>query len=383
VRILHAPFNTGGHPVELAMAERDLGFTSESVQLGRHAFGYRADKTFGKSLFAIELYRYYLLIYAIKKFDIIHFNSGISFFPKKFYPPRTDRYTLRQRIYNVYAHMLQMQDVKILRWFGKGIVVTFQGDDIRSLNPFSDSQLAQSTPTYSDRKNRNNLKISAKWAVLAHQIYYLNPDLKEYIGGKSDFMAYASVDPKKILLPQTNNLANKPFTFLHAPSDRATKGTKYIIDVFKELSQQNVNVELIIMEQVSHQEILSALKECDAVIDQLLVGWYGGFAVEAMANKKPVIAWIDPGQLANTPTGFSSELPIISASRDELGSKVLELINLSPSKRQELGEKSRKFSEDWHSPTSIAKITTTRYIEILTREIFLDRNIKTLEPPTE
>ena len=349
----------------LSAAERELGFTSESVQLGHHRFGYQADRTFGNSILSVELYRFYLLFYAIKNFDVVHFNSGQSFFPKKFYPPTTESYTFPQRIYNLYAHLLQLQDVRILRLFGKAVIVTFQGDDIRSPNLLSDSQLVQSTPTYSYRKNRNNLKLAAKWGKLADQIYYLNPDLKQYICGNSEFMAYASVDLRKIRLKDMKLVDNRPFIFLHAPSDRAVKGTAYIIAAFEKLKQNNINVELKILENVSHQEILSALENCDAVIDQLLVGWYGGFAVEAMANMRPVIAWIDPSQLENTPVEFNSALPIISASAEDVESAMLKLLNMSSPKYQELAEESRKFIEDWHSPIKIAQQTTQRYIDIL------------------
>ena len=44
-------------------------------------------------------------------------------------------------------------------------------------------------------------------------------------------------------------------------------------------------------------------RDADIVVDQLLAGWYGGFAVEAMALGKPVIAYLRESDLHHVPAG--------------------------------------------------------------------------------
>ena len=54
------------------------------------------------------------------------------------------------------------------------------------------------------------------------------------------------------------------------------------------------------------------------MIDQVLAGWYGGFAVEAMAMGKPVACYIRDEDLAVIPTGMRRQLPLVRVHPDTL-----------------------------------------------------------------
>ena len=51
-------------------------------------------------------------------------------------------------------------------------------------------------------------------------------------------------------------------------------------------------MRLDLVQKVSRQEVLARCARAHVVVDQLLLGWYGGFAVESMASGRPVLAYV-------------------------------------------------------------------------------------------
>ncbi len=43
------------------------------------------------------------------------------------------------------------------------------------------------------------------------------------------------------------------------------------------------------VERVPNEEVRRLILDADVVVDQLIIGWYAMFAIEAMASGKPVI----------------------------------------------------------------------------------------------
>jgi len=94
--------------------------------------------------------------------------------------------------------------------------------------------------------------------------------------------------------------------------------------------------------------------EADIAVDQLLVGWYGSFAVEMMALEKPVVCYIREEDLKFIPSEMKEDLPVVHSTKDDLFEKLIMLIENSKL-RKELGEKGRNFVEKWHNSINIAK----------------------------
>lgn len=76
---------------------------------------------------------------------------------------------------------------------------------------------------------------------------------------------------------------------LHAPNHREIKGTRHLINAIEELKSEGLDVELILVEKRPNEEIRRLITEVDVVVDQLIIGWYAMFAIEAMSLNKPVI----------------------------------------------------------------------------------------------
>ena len=71
----------------------------------------------------------------------------------------------------------------------------------------------------------------------------------------------------------------KTFRIIHAPNHRKIKGTSFLIKAVEELKDEGLDLELILIEKKSNEEVLSLIESADLVLDQLVVGWYAMFAM--------------------------------------------------------------------------------------------------------
>ena len=90
-------------------------------------------------------------------------------------------------------------------------------------------------------------------------------------------------------------------------------------------------------------------------MDQLIVGWYGGLAVEAMALGKPVIAYIRQEDLHFIPHQMKKDLPIIQAEPDTIYAVLEKVLNMPRTEILNIAHKSRAYVERWHDPLAIAR----------------------------
>jgi len=337
IRVLHAPAAVGGHPSGLAAAERELGLASTVLTLHEPPFGYAVDRVLapeGTSVAARE-WRRWRAVAAARSYDVVHFNFGSSLAPS--YHGTAGR---GGRGYGLYARLLEQRDLPLLR--AQAIFVTFQGDDVRPLGDAAD-----------DARKRRRVK---RFTDAADGLYVLNPDLLQHVP-EAEFLPYASVDPRAWTpVPQAGN---GPLRIVHAPSDRWRKGTDDVL-----AAVEGLDVELELVEGLTRAEARRAYERADVVVDQLVVGWYGGVAVEAMALAKPVVARIDPSARARIPEPMADELPVIQADANTLADV---LRGLRRDDLRELGVRGRAFVERWHDPREIARRVVADYERALDR----------------
>jgi len=129
---------------------------------------------------------------------------------------------------------------------------------------------------------------------------------------------------------------------VHAPSNRVRKGTELVIDACRELG-----VELEIVEGLHHTEARKRYERADIVVDQLNAGWYGLFAIEAMALGKPVVTALHEEAVARTEEALGIEVPIVNTSKETLVETLRPLVE-SPEERRRIGAASRQYVEQVH-----------------------------------
>ncbi|HET9324296.1 MAG TPA: glycosyltransferase [Gaiellaceae bacterium] len=129
---------------------------------------------------------------------------------------------------------------------------------------------------------------------------------------------------------------------LHAPSSRRRKGTEHVI-----AACESLDVELDIVEGLRHDEARTHYERADIVVDQLNAGWYGIFALEAMALGKPVLSYLRHEAVEETERALGVRVPIVPVTKETLRDRIGELA-ADAGRRRELGAASRGYVERVH-----------------------------------
>ena len=67
------------------------------------------------------------------------------------------------------------------------------------------------------------------------------------------------------------------------------------------------------------------------IVDQLNAGWYGVFAIEAMALGKPVVTFLHDEAVRRTEEAFGVQVPIVGATKETLADALRPLSSRRPS----------------------------------------------------
>jgi glycosyltransferase involved in cell wall biosynthesis len=362
LRVLHAPYLVGGNPPNIARAERALGIESWCVSLSEHPFGYPCDEVLwrtGETRLVREYRRWKLFRRALREFDVLHFNSGQSILSWGAVLAGREKLTAFERFALAVSPYVEYLDLPAFGGAGKVVAVTYQGDEARQgdycLAHFETSIAHYVAPGYysswSDARKRERI---AKVSRSADLIYALNPDLLYVLPARARFLPYANVDLAvwAYAPPPTNS--RRPPLIVHAPSHRGAKGTEQVLAALERLRHEGVAFELRLVEGLDHGEVRRLYEEADIVVDQLLAGWYGGLAVEAMALGKPVVAYIRESDLRFVPDAMRQELPVINADPATVYPVLRRLLSASRGELAEIGRRGRAYVERWHDPKTIA-----------------------------
>lgn len=158
--------------------------------------------------------------------------------------------------------------------------------------------------------------------------------------------------------PATSD-AEGPLRLLHAPNHRNLKGTDHIVKAVQELKSEGVAIELSVVEGVRNTEVPDLILRADVVIDQLVLGWYAMFAIEAMSLGKPVICYVRPDFTdLYVAAGLlePGELPLIDASVLTIKDKLRELARRPRREFDDIGRRSRAFVEKHHSIAAVGQV---------------------------
>ncbi len=339
LRVLHCPTNTGGHPWYLSRAERKLGLQSDLLTTRSHSFSYPSDKNLGiDTVSPIEgaWVKWKSFSHLVDQYDVFHFNYGSSLIDFPF----------------IGLHHL---DFPLLKKRNKKIFVTYQGCDVRlrseCLRHFESSACHPTRHWHcswpADWVKRQRVKKAEKYA---DKIFVLNPDLFLSVPS-AELEMYASLDLDEIKPAPFEE--GKPIRILHAPSNEAIKGTRFVKEAVERLQREGYGVALVLVQGKSHEEALKLYRTAHIVVDQLFAGWYGVFAVEAMALAKPVLCYLRESDLEKF-VPFRSEIPILNVTQKSLYEQLKRLVE-DPGLRCELGLKGRAYVEKHHDPLKIAR----------------------------
>lgn len=106
-------------------------------------------------------------------------------------------------------------------------------------------------------------------------------------------LAHFSIDTEEFAPPEASGEGEGgAVTILHAPNHRTIKGSEYFVKAVDELRAEGYAVELRLVGGMPNAELRELIRKADIIADQLVIGWYGMFALEGMAAGKPVLCFI-------------------------------------------------------------------------------------------
>jgi glycosyltransferase involved in cell wall biosynthesis len=241
----------------------------------------------------------------LRSTDVFHFYFGLTLVPKRIQFP-------------------------ILKAARKKSVFHFVGSDIRGKSPdelaygrLADAQIVGSYD-------------AARWIPAA-----------EVVPPGIDLSAIEPTPPR----------ADGPVRVAHAALSRRRKGTELVVAACEELG-----LELDVIENVRHDEVGPRLARADIVVDQLNSGWYGLFAIEAMAYGKPVVGYIHDEAATRTAAAFGVDVPIVRTTKEILATDLRTLAG-SDEERRSRGTAGRAYVERVHDADKMAD----RLIDIYSR----------------
>lgn len=360
IRVLHCPTTVGGHPQQLARAERELGLRSVAVTIEQNYLDYATDEVLcgpDTGPWRRMLKRLALVHRARRDFDIVHYNFGSTILPQPVFGRASGPVG---RTVDAFKRLISTRELASLRRAGKGIVVTYQGDDARQgdfcLANFEIS-IAHEVPGdyYTPRSDSHKRKNIARFAKYADQIYALNPDLLHVLGESAEFLPYAAVDLRDWTPPSKPAGRSERLTILHAPTHHGAKGTDHVLRAVALLkNEDHLDFNFRLVEGLSREDARRAYEEADLVIDQLLAGWYGTLAVEVMALGRPVICYLRQPDLKFIPDQMRKDLPVINATPTTLYEVMKQWLTVRKDDLPNIGRASRAYVEKWHDPLAIA-----------------------------
>ena len=292
MRVTHCPVNTAGIPWTNVQALRARGVDAQLVVFNRYALHPEADVDLQRSggLARQQAVQWRAFARLARQTDIFHFYFGLTLLPKSVQFP-------------------------LLRALGKRSVMHFLGSDIRGRSP---EELA-----WAERAGAR--------VVGSYDAIRWVPDAQVIPPG-IDVRAIEPAPPRDRERP----------VVLHAPSSRARKGTEHVVAACQEL-----DVELEIVEGLDHREAFERYRNADVIVDQLNAGWYGVFAIEAMALGKPVVTFLHDEAVRKTEEALGVEVPIVNATKETLTDALRPLVE-SADERRRVGRASRAYAEEVH-----------------------------------
>lgn len=233
----------------------------------------------------VYLYCTYFFVFALFRYQVFHFISGETILTRK----------------------LRRFELRMYRLFGKKVIMHFVGSDLRS-----EIYLAEKDEHLKDLLSKIytvktpinepfQIELIRDARKFAHTILVSTPDLLDIIPEATYLPVF--LDFENFDFNKNRNDHGNMVTILHSPSATITKGSDYIHEALERIQIRFPDrVQLIvpgdtekkvIQYAMTRYHLLEAMLKSDIVIDQMLIGWFGLKAIEALALGCVVYCYID------------------------------------------------------------------------------------------
>jgi glycosyltransferase involved in cell wall biosynthesis len=338
LRVLHGTYEIAGQGMMLARALREHGVEARALAYKVDWDGRVPDLVVDLDSHRSALGRYGAKLGAFMGwapyFDVFHFHYGRSFF-------NTDE-------------LWWQPDLSLLRAMGKLVAFHFHGCEIRRRDHMlANHKLATCTECvpFCEPKRQNWLRAQAR--KHADLVFFSTLDLAESVPAGIPLPLAIEADRWEMAAlahplenPEGRDGVRGPVVVAHAKAGYASleliKGTKHVLAAVEALKPEFPRLELRMIEKRPWATMPEFLSECDILVDQLMMGWYGLLAMEGMCERRAVVAYLRDD--------FRDRLagcPIQSAMPDTLAGVLRGLIR-DPALRARLGEQGADYVRAHH-----------------------------------
>lgn len=346
-RILHlAPFNTSGVPITLVRAERELGFDSRLITLGRDPRHYEEDicldlpfLDFAGTRWAKKLFSHPDRLQVTNRQKIplqlppawtphsrmenwlVKFRETL--WQKKIVPAMAAVDFWNFDLYQLEGGLEFYRDGRVVRELkgrGKPIICLYTGSDLRTRGVIPEID------------QNADLNVTLEFDHLA-----LHPRL-QHVFFPLDIRRFTPAPPRQ----------DHRLVIGHAPTNRAAKGSDIIIAAVQNLMQEfPIDFELI--EGLPYQEALRRKAHCDIFIDQVSELGYGLNALEALALGICTCTALVAGFAEKYP-----DHPFVEVNAENLREKLARLCR-HPEERARRRREGREWVEKMHEARQVVR----------------------------
>lgn len=332
--VMHGLSELAGQGIYSVLGLRNLGLDAEMVVWEPNSFVYPYDKKLGIDKNKKWLLPYYALrilvfyLYAMFRYNTFHFHFGRS--------------------------MLLNYDLWFLKFLRKRVVYEFHGSDMRNMERAAEicgQKALLEIPDLANYEKRNARIFRQIDTVILHDDELI-PHLPSQ---KPDvYVVPLRVDVEKII-PAYPPVETDRIRIVHAPSNRAIKGTSFVIEAVERLKKK-YPIDFILVEGMPQAQAQQIYQTADIIVDQLLLGIYSVVSIEGMALGKPVIDYI----MDSMKDRYPAELPIVSADPETVYEQLKRLV-CDGALRNRLGRQGRIYAETYHNYKTNAKMLEKIY----------------------
>lgn len=322
MNIIQLPTEIAGQAYLTALGLRAIGHNAANATL-QNPYGYKYDLNLALTKRAPfnRTRNPFIFFKLAKEYDVFHYHKS------PFWPKGLDLLYLKKR--NI------------------PFFVEFWGSDIRIESMEKERNPFFTMPPKDSKKQIKRLKF---WSSHTDEVIVSDHSMDIFLEPyfKKIYVVGQRIDTQSIT-PSYPNPNNKMPLIVHAPSNNAIKGTKFVEKAIEELGRKKIPFEYKRITNMTNAQAMECYKSADIIIDQLILGSYGIFACEAMALGKPVVCYIQESLIHTYP----KNLPIINANPNTIQS-VLENLLTDGNYRYQSGLKSREFAQEYHDIRVVA-----------------------------
>lgn len=216
---------------------------------------------------------------------------------------------------NILTHKLLGLELWTYKLFGKKVVMHFVGSDIRNTNYLiwknfhAAGKTSEPAPPLQSPLQIKRCQLAEKYAS---KILVSTPDLLQFFSHGRAIHIPVFLD----LVPEGRETSErKDTTVLFAPSHVHIKGADVISPLLAKLSGMDriKVVDTTMMDtpdkpdmqyKLTRYELLDLYQQADVIVDQVIIGWYGLQAVEALAHGLLPVVRVDQKLVSHLPEDY-------------------------------------------------------------------------------